>query len=98
MNDPSRAISDPIAHPMVIEIRDAIVDATGASLVGLFLYGSLATREFEPDVSDIDLIAVPTVAPDEQRASRLSDARSPRWSEPGVGRPDRSRLRLGTRT
>jgi hypothetical protein len=73
MNVRAEATSDPIAHPMVVKIRYAIVDATGASLSGLYLYGSLATRDFEPDVSDIDLIGVLTVAPDEQLASRLRE-------------------------
>ncbi len=72
---------------MVVRIRDAIVDATGASLVGLSLYGSLATRDFEPDVSDIDLIAVLTVSPDEQLSSRLRETHarlvgaSPEWDD-----------------
>jgi hypothetical protein len=72
---------------MVVKIRDAIVDGTGASLVGLYLHGSLATRDFEPDVSDIDLIAVLTVAPDEQLASQLRETHarlagaSPEWDD-----------------
>ena len=56
---------------MLTVIGDAIVEATGSSLVGLYLYGSLATGDFEPDVSDIDLIAVLTRVPDERLVSRL---------------------------
>jgi hypothetical protein len=52
-------------------IRDEIVDATGPSLVGLYVYGSLATSDFEPDVSDIDLIAILTDVPDDRLVSRL---------------------------
>ena len=62
---------DPTAHPIVITIRDAIAGVTGPSLVGLTVYGSLATGDFEPHVSDIDLIAVLTDVPDEQLVSQL---------------------------
>jgi Domain of unknown function (DUF4111)/Nucleotidyltransferase domain len=57
--------------PIVRSIRDAIVDATGGSLVGLYVFGSLATGGFEPRVSDIDLIAVLTETPDEPLVGRL---------------------------
>lgn len=72
---------------MVAKIREAIADATGASLVGLYLYGSLVTRDFDPDVSDIDLIAVLTDAPDELLTSHLREMHarlagaSPEWND-----------------
>ena len=59
------------AHPIVGLVRDAIVDTTGSSLVGLYVYGSLATGDFEPEVSDIDLIAVLRDQPDEALFRRL---------------------------
>jgi hypothetical protein len=40
--------------------------------VGLYVYGSLATRDFEPDVSDIDLMAVIQDQPDESLLRRLA--------------------------
>jgi hypothetical protein len=43
------------------------------SIVGLYVFGSLATGNFEPDISDIDLIAALTVVPDERLATRLRD-------------------------
>jgi len=61
----------PTAHPIVDLVRDAIFGATGRSLVGLYLYGSLATGDFEPDVSDVDLIAVLTDVPDVPLVTRL---------------------------
>ena len=72
---------------MVTTVRDAIADTTGASLVGLYLYGSLATGDFEPDVSDIDVIAVLTDVPDERLVWRLREMHasvaeaSPEWDE-----------------
>ncbi len=65
--------------------RDAIVAATGSMLVGLYLSGSLVAGDFDPDVSDLDLIAVLTRPPTDElglalRAmhARLA-ARYPRW-------------------
>jgi hypothetical protein len=52
-------------------VRDAIVDTIGPSLVGLYVYGSFATGDFEPRVSDIDLIAVLRDAPDVALVRRL---------------------------
>jgi hypothetical protein len=63
----------PTAPPIVDLVRDAILETTGRSLVGLYLYGSLATGGFEPHVSDIDLIAVLTDAPDASLVSRLRE-------------------------
>jgi hypothetical protein len=54
-------------------VRDAILGSTGGSLVGLYLYGSLATGGFEPHTSDIDLIAVLTDVPDASLVSRLRE-------------------------
>jgi hypothetical protein len=71
VDDPNRTTPDPNAYPIVGVVRDAIVDATGPSLVGLYVYGSLATRDFEPDVSDIDLIAVLHDQPDEALVRKL---------------------------
>jgi hypothetical protein len=71
VGDPNRAKLDTAAHPIVGLVRDAIVDATGSSLVGLYVYGSLATGAFEPEVSDIDLIAVLSDQPDEALFRRL---------------------------
>jgi hypothetical protein len=77
----------PTAQPILDAVRDAIVDATGASLVGLYLYGSLATGDFEPAVSDIDLIAVLTDIPDEPLVGLLRDMHvrvareNPEWSD-----------------
>ena len=64
-------ISDLVDVSIVAATRDAIVDATGASLVGLYVYGSLATGEFEPLVSDVDLIAVLAETPDGAFVERL---------------------------
>ncbi len=56
---------------MLASIREAIVTVTGPSLVGLYLFGSLATGDFDADVSDIDLLAVLTDSPSEPLVLRL---------------------------
>ncbi|HEX5938042.1 MAG TPA: aminoglycoside adenylyltransferase domain-containing protein [Actinomycetota bacterium] len=62
---------DPAARSIVTAIRDAIVETASDELVGLFVYGSAATGDFEPNVSDIDLIAVLQRVPDDQLVARL---------------------------
>ncbi len=43
---------------IVDELASAIRGTLGADLLGLYLYGSIVTGDFEPDASDIDLLAV----------------------------------------
>jgi predicted nucleotidyltransferase len=43
----------------------------GEKLVGLYLYGSLVTGDFDPEISDIDLLAATTVDIDEGEAAAL---------------------------
>jgi hypothetical protein len=87
VNDPGQPTSDPTVHRIVVTIRNAIVDATEPTLVGLYVYGSLATGDFEPDVSDIDLIAVLTDVPDERLVSQLRNMHArfgeanPEWDD-----------------
>lgn len=58
-------------------VRDAIVETTRGSLVGLYVYGSFATGGFDPHVSDIDLIAVLNDVPDASLVSRLREMHAP---------------------
>jgi predicted nucleotidyltransferase len=43
----------------------------GNKLIGLYVFGSLATGDFDYDSSDIDVIAATTTFPDEQELERL---------------------------
>ena len=54
-------------------IRDAIIDTVGASLVGLYVYGSLIGGDFDPDVSDIDFVAVLTNDPSDELGGALKE-------------------------
>jgi predicted nucleotidyltransferase len=63
--------SDPGVASVLGSIREALVTVTGSSLVGLYLFGSLATGDFDATVSDIDLLAVLADTPDEQLVARL---------------------------
>jgi Domain of unknown function (DUF4111)/Nucleotidyltransferase domain len=67
--DPPAAGASPWA--MVDAVREAIVRVTGSSLVGLYLFGSLATGDFEAGVSDLDLLAVLAGGPDERLVESL---------------------------
>lgn len=72
MNDWTPRASDPAIDFLLVSVQEAIVSVTGSSLVGLYLFGSLATGDFDFDVSDIDLIAVLADTPNERLATRLT--------------------------
>jgi predicted nucleotidyltransferase len=59
----SQSTSEPAVDSLLVSIREAIAAVTGSSLVGLYLFGSLATGDFDAGVSDIDLLAVLTGGP-----------------------------------
>jgi hypothetical protein len=71
VDDHEPAKPEPNASPIVGVVRDAIVDAIGPSLIGLYVYGSFVTGDFEPHASDIDLIAVVRDPPDGALVRRL---------------------------
>jgi hypothetical protein len=71
MNTCGLSTSDPEVASVLGSIGDAIVTVTGSSLVGLYVFGSLATGDFDATVSDIDLIAVLADTPGEQLVARL---------------------------
>jgi len=61
----------PQAEALVARIRDAIREAAGSVLAGLYLFGSLVAGDFDVDVSDVDLIAVLTSDPSDDLVARL---------------------------
>lgn len=71
MNGGSPQPPEPAVDAVVVAIREAIVAVTGSSLVGPYLFGSLATGDFEPDVSDVDVLAVLAEAPRGRLVPRL---------------------------
>jgi hypothetical protein len=72
MNGRSPSTSEPTVARLLVSIREAIVAVTGSSLVGLYLFGSLATGDFDIGVSDIDLLAVLADMPSQRLAMRLN--------------------------
>ena len=62
---------DPTVLAVINRLKTSIVEVTGSSLVGLYVFGSLVEGDFDPDVSDIDLIAVLAGPPSESLATRL---------------------------
>jgi Nucleotidyltransferase domain len=62
---------DPAVAAELDAVREAILSVVGPSLVGLYLFGSLARGEFDTGISDIDLIAVLIDSPNEELAERL---------------------------
>jgi len=72
MNGWSPSTSEPAVDALLASIGQAIVTVTGSSLVGLYLFGSLASGDFDASVSDIDLLAVLADAPSERLVPHLS--------------------------
>src|SRR5215208_1052596 len=71
MSGRSPSTSEPAVASVLGSIREAIEAATGPSLVGLYLFGSLATNDFDAAASDIDLLAVLADVPSARLASPL---------------------------
>jgi predicted nucleotidyltransferase len=48
----------PEIEKLVLELGDLIKSTLGTKIHGLYLFGSLATDDFDPKTSDIDLLAI----------------------------------------
>src|SRR4051812_45976805 len=59
---PNVTLMQPTSHPnintLLTELVSEMEKVLGEKLVGLYLYGSLVTGDFDDDISDIDLLAV----------------------------------------
>ena len=67
----------PTPYPDVNSLLESLLSrmqqVLGADLVGLYLYGSLVTGDFDHDCSDIDLLAVTAADVDEQEFTGLQE-------------------------
>jgi len=63
---------EPAVAALLSSAREAITTVTGSSLVGLYLFGSLATADFDDGISDIDLLAALTDRPSGRLVRHLS--------------------------
>lgn len=74
-------------NAVLVTLQAGIGEVLGDKLVGLYLYGSLVTGEFDLDLSDIDVAAVLTADLDEAEFARLHRmhdaiaAANPRWDD-----------------
>lgn len=74
---------DEILHTLRLQIQQTL----GAQLVGLYLYGSLVTGDFDPAISDIDLLAVTSRQIGDETFERLDRMHSafvaahPAWND-----------------
>jgi hypothetical protein len=68
-------MQEPTPHPeideLLYDLRGQIRQILGGKLVGLYLYGSLVTGDFDPGVSDFDLLAATASEIDEEAFDRL---------------------------
>jgi predicted nucleotidyltransferase len=63
----------PIVDQLLSALQSRIATTLGDQLIGLYLYGSLVAGDFDPDISDIDLLAITTADIDSPTFSRLRD-------------------------
>jgi predicted nucleotidyltransferase len=72
---------------LLSDLLDRVKQILGQNLVGLYLYGSLVTGDFDPEISDMDMLAVVSSDVDEAQFERLHamhdglEAENPRWKD-----------------
>jgi len=59
------------ARPILALLRESIQDVLGDELVGLYLYGSLSSGDFDPASSDVDFVVVTQGALSDEACERL---------------------------
>lgn len=75
------------ARSVVADLAEGICGALGSGMLGLYVYGSLVTGDFDTTVSDVDLLTVldRDLSPDAfQRLDRVHKhiaSRHPRWKD-----------------
>lgn len=62
------------AHALVQVVCSHAEECLGSSLAGIYLFGSLALGDFDPESSDVDLLVVTELALDEEKLACLSNA------------------------
>jgi predicted nucleotidyltransferase len=65
--------SYPDVEAILNRLRSDIQETLGDNLVGLYLYGSLVTGDFDSEISDIDLLAVTASAATDTELERLRE-------------------------
>ena len=63
----------PDVDKLLYLLRDQMRRILGEKLVGLYLYGSLVTGDFDPSVSDLDLLAATASEVDDEAFDRLQN-------------------------
>jgi predicted nucleotidyltransferase len=77
---------DERAQALIDDLREELPRVLGDRLSGLYLYGSLVLGDFDPDISDVDFLAVLSSPPEEADLPRLEqmhrelEERQPFWN------------------
>lgn len=58
-------------EPILSAVLARLQSALGDDLIGLYLYGSAVAGDFDPDISDLDLLAITTAGIDDAQFGRL---------------------------
>ena len=76
---------DPGTERLLSTLRHQMQRILDQNLVGLYLYGSLVTGDFDPEISDIDMLSVTSHDIDDQEFAQLHNmqnclvAENPQW-------------------
>ena len=74
----------PTLYPEVNELLDLLLRNVkrilGEQFVGMYLYGSLASGDFDPDTSDIDFLVVTSEALPEEKIAHLEAMHNETWA------------------
>ena len=87
MQEPIQAAEFPEVSPVLHLLIEGLKSALQEQLIGIYLYGSLVTGDFDPAISDIDLVVVLTCELNDDRFSLLNQTHiqvvddHPQWND-----------------
>jgi len=75
---------DPTPYPDVNEVLNMVLfsvkEILGNQFIGMYLYGSLSSGDFDPETSDIDFLVVTADAPSDKTVSELEALHNRIWA------------------
>ncbi len=93
MPQPDLPAPHPTAHAVLTALMDRQRTVLADNLIGLYLYGSSVAGDFDPGLSDLDLLAVTRADVDVRTFRRLCDMHDTLAADfPGVGRSNRGAI------
>jgi predicted nucleotidyltransferase len=74
----------PTPYPDVNEVLNILLrsvkEILGEQFIGMYLYGSLSSGDFDPETSDIDFLVVTKTIPSEETITKLEEMHNQTWA------------------